>query len=182
MLMILIFLSLGAALNSMLEFFQALVQAGIPKLGYKELLNLLVGPVSQSQQQLHKQAYHSLAKCAAALTITWQDEALAVVQQFTADVQQQGNDAQHIFALFVIGEIGRHVDLSGMQSLKHTILESFSSASEEVKSAASYTLGNIAVGNLPEYLPFIIKEIENQPKRQYLLLHSLKEVIKKFLI
>jgi hypothetical protein len=45
-----------------------------------------------------------------------------------------------------------------------------------VKSAASYTLGNIAIGNLPEYLPFILQEIEAQPKRQYLLLHSLKEV------
>ena len=67
-------------------------------------------------------------------------------------------------------------DLSGIPQLKHIILESFSSASEEVKSAASYTLGNIACGNLQEYVPFILNEIEAQPKRQYLLLHSLKEV------
>lgn len=77
---------------------------------------------------------------------------------------------------FVINLFGFR-DLSGIASLKHIILNSFSSHSEEVKSAASYTLGNIAVGNLPEYLPFILKEIEAQPKRQYLLLHSLKEVI-----
>lgn len=50
-----------------------------------------------------------------------------------------------------------------------------------MKSAASYTLGNIAIGNLPEYLPFILQEIEAQPKRQYLLLHSLKEVKIKLL-
>ncbi|KAJ8684120.1 hypothetical protein QAD02_019912 [Eretmocerus hayati] len=166
----------GAALNSMLEFFQALVQAGIPGLGYRELLSMLVAPVNQTQQ-LHKQAYHSLAKCAAALTITWHQEAHGVVENFLKDVQGQQSDARHIFALLVIGEIGRHVDLSNIQSLKHIILESFSSASEEVKSAASYTLGNIAVGNLPEYLPFILNEIEAQPKRQYLLLHSLKEII-----
>ncbi|XP_001606869.2 cullin-associated NEDD8-dissociated protein 1 [Nasonia vitripennis] len=166
----------GAALNSMLEFFQALVQAGIPELGYRELLSLLVAPVNQIQQ-LHKQAYHSLAKCAAALTITWHQEAQGVVEEFLKDVQKQPTDARHIFALLVIGEIGRHVDLSSIQSLKHIILGSFSSASEEVKSAASYTLGNIAVGNLPEYLPFILSEIEAQPKRQYLLLHSLKEII-----
>ncbi|XP_012146870.1 cullin-associated and neddylation-dissociated 1 isoform X2 [Megachile rotundata] len=165
----------GVALNSMLEFFQALVQADIPGLGYRELLSMLLAPVSQSV--LHKQAYHSLAKCAAALTITWHQEAQAVVEQFLKDVQNPQSDAQHIFALLVIGEIGRHVDLSGINSLKHTILNSFSSHSEEVKSAASYTLGNIAVGNLPEYLPFILKEIEAQPKRQYLLLHSLKEII-----
>ncbi|XP_076241308.1 cullin-associated and neddylation-dissociated 1 isoform X2 [Calliopsis andreniformis] len=165
----------GVALNSMLDFFQALVQADIPGLGYRELLSMLIAPVSQSV--LHKQAYHSLAKCAAALTITWHQEAQAVVEQFLKDVQNPKTDAQHIFALLVIGEIGRHVDLSGIASLKHIILNSFSSQSEEVKSAASYTLGNIAVGNLPEYLPFILKEIEAQPKRQYLLLHSLKEII-----
>lgn len=33
------------------------------------------------------------------------------------------------------------------------------------------------MGNLTHYLPFILNEIEAQPKRQYLLLHSLKEVI-----
>ena len=36
--------------------------------------------------------------------------------------------------------------------------------------------GNVSVGNLPNYLPFVLAEIEKQPKRQYLLLHSLKEV------
>lgn len=98
---------LGVALNSMLEFFQALVQADIPGLGYRELLSMLLAPVSQSV--LHKQAYHSLAKCAAALTITWHQEAQAVVEQFLKDVQNPQSDAQHIFALLVIGEIGRHV-------------------------------------------------------------------------
>lgn len=46
----------------------------------------------------------------------------------------------------------------------------------QVKSAASYALGSIAVGNLPEYLPFVLQEISSS-KRQYLLLHSLKEII-----
>lgn len=46
----------------------------------------------------------------------------------------------------------------------------------QVKSAASYALGSIAVGNLPEYLPFVLQEITSS-KRQYLLLHSLKEII-----
>jgi hypothetical protein len=36
--------------------------------------------------------------------------------------------------------------------------------------------GNVAVGNLSKMLPFVLKDIETQPKRQYLLLHSLKEV------
>lgn len=43
-------------------------------------------------------------------------------------------------------------------------------------SCISTTTGNVSVGNLTQYLPFVLKEIETQPKRQYLLLHSLKEV------
>ena len=36
--------------------------------------------------------------------------------------------------------------------------------------------GNVSVGNLNKFLPFVLQEIEKQPRRQYLLLHSLKEV------
>ncbi|KAI4375458.1 hypothetical protein MLD38_013325 [Melastoma candidum] len=57
------------------------------------------------------------------------------------------------------------------------ILRDDTSTNSEIKSAASYALGNIAVGNLTKYLPFILDQIDNQQKKQYLLLHSLKEVI-----
>ncbi len=67
--------------------------------------------------------------------------------------------------------------MSVIQPLPQQILNCFSTSSEDVKNAASHALGAIAVGNLPYYLPLILKEIEAQPKRQYLLLHSLKEVI-----
>ncbi|KAJ8879876.1 hypothetical protein PR048_020493 [Dryococelus australis] len=177
----------GAALNSMLEFFQALAKAGLPGMGYRDLLNMLVAPIASNAAAgndrsggislLHKQAFHSLAKCVAALTVAWQHEAFNVVQQFLNDIQNPMSDAQHVFALLVIGEIGRHVDLSSIGNLKQVILQSFSSQSEEVKSAASYTLGSVAVGNLPQYVPFVLQEIETQPRRQYLLLHSLKEII-----
>jgi len=70
--------------------------------------------------------------------------------------------------------------LSSVPNLKETILQSFSSTSEEIKSSASYSLGSISIGNLEQYLPFILREIDMQPKRQYLLLHSLKEVITSF--
>ena len=57
------------------------------------------------------------------------------------------------------------------------IMASFNSHLEEVKSAASYALGSLSVGNLVKYLPFILDEIEQGSKKQYLLLHALKEVI-----
>lgn len=169
----------GAALESMLEFFQALVSCRLPGLGYHDVLKLLVRPVALGSptNTLHKQAFHSLAKCVAAITVIYEQEALPVVEQFMKDVVGANNDAQHVFALLVIGEIGRHIDLSSVVQLKTVVLNSFSHVSEEVKSAASYTLGNISIGNLPQYLPFVLQVIEAQPRRQYLLLHSLKEII-----
>lgn len=46
----------GTALNCMLELFQALVQAQLPGLGYRELLDSLRSIADvQNNQQLHKQ-------------------------------------------------------------------------------------------------------------------------------
>lgn len=82
---------------------------------------------------------------------------------------------QHL-ALLCLGEIGRRKDLSSHAHIENIVIESFQSPFEEIKSAASYALGNIAVGNLSKYLPFILDQIDHQQKKQYLLLHSLKEV------
>lgn len=78
-------------------------------------MGLLIAPVAShtaivsQNNQLHKQAFHSLAKCVAALTITSHQEAFPVVEEFLRDIQSPRNDPQHIFALLVIGEIGRHM-------------------------------------------------------------------------
>lgn len=129
---------------------------------------------------------------------------MGIINSFMSELLNPSNDQQQIFSLLVIGEVGRHMyvyyyygycsfytisyiivnfsDLSSVPNLKETILQSFSSNSEEIKSSASYSLGSISIGNLEQYLPFILREIDMQPKRQYLLLHSLKEVINNFLV
>lgn len=129
--------------------------------------------------QLHKQAYHSLAKCVAALTQQCPQEAISLATQLQGDLRKGCaiSDAQLIFCLLTIGEIGRYFDLSSIPSLPQIIIECFCAGTEDVKAAASHALGAVAVGNLQKFLPLILNEIEVQPKRQYLLLHSLKEVI-----
>lgn len=64
-----------------------------------------------------------------------------------------------------------------IEDVRQVILLSFCAVSEEIKSAASYAFGSITIGNLQHYLPFVLTEIETTPKLQYVLLHSLKEVI-----
>ncbi|NXL59661.1 CAND1 protein, partial [Chordeiles acutipennis] len=173
----------GGALNAIIEFFQALVLTKTATLGSSELMKQLTAPIYSSGSAgtpvtLHKQAYYSVAKCVAALSSACPKEAPAIVNQFIQDVKNpRSSFAVKMLALLSLAEMGRSTNLSAQRELKTVILEAFASPSEEVKSAASYALGNISVGNLKEYLPFMLKEIGTQPKRQYLLLHSLKEVI-----
>ncbi|KAK9878865.1 hypothetical protein WA026_003697 [Henosepilachna vigintioctopunctata] len=170
----------GSALQALLDFFKALVKCNLPKLTFNNLLQIFLHPIASigvGPCNIHKQAFYSLAKCVAAITVMCQSHALPIIPQFINEIQNAKTDTQHIFALLVVGEIGREIDLTSVPNLKHVILQSFSAVSEEVKSAASYALGSISIGNLKLYLPFILKETDEQPKRQYLLLHSLKEVI-----
>ncbi|NXI58463.1 CAND1 protein, partial [Chloroceryle aenea] len=177
----------GGALNAILDFFQALVLTKTPTMGHSELMKQLTAPVYPSSSAgasatLHKQAYHSVAKCVAALSSACPKEAPATVNQFIQDVKSpKSSAAVQVLAFLSLAEMGRSTNLSAQTELRTVlrpvILEAFASPSEEVKSAASYALGNISVGNLKEYLPFMLTEIGSQPKRQYLLLHSLKEVI-----
>ncbi|KAG6452371.1 hypothetical protein O3G_MSEX007598 [Manduca sexta] len=175
----------GGALKAMLGVLRALVGAGVAGCSRHELLALLVAPVhavhDHNATAHHiKQAFHSLAKCVAAVVVaegSETDEAGEAVRGFLRDAAHPPSDAHHMFALLALAEIGRHLDLSSIPNLKEVLLNSFTPSSEEVKSAASYALGSVAVGNLPEFLPFILGEIEAQPKRQYLLLHSLREII-----
>eukprot|EP00076_Gallus_gallus_P044773 XP_025010311.1 cullin-associated NEDD8-dissociated protein 1 isoform X2 [Gallus gallus] len=174
----------GGALNAIIDFFQALVLTKAATVGYSELMKQLTAPVyssgpSGASAALHKQAYYSAAKCVAALSSACPKEAPGTVNQFIQDVKSpKCSSAVKVLAFLSLAEIGRTTNLTSAQKeLKTVILDAFASPSEEVKSAASYALGNISVGSLKEYLPFLLKEIESQPKRQYLLLHSLKEVI-----
>uniref|UniRef100_A0A8C8SN09 Cullin associated and neddylation dissociated 2 (putative) n=1 Tax=Pelusios castaneus TaxID=367368 RepID=A0A8C8SN09_9SAUR len=172
----------GGALNAIIDFFQALVVTKTANMGYAELMKQLTSPIYSSSGGAsvtsHKQAYYSVAKCVAALSSACPKEAVGVVSQFIQDVKNPKSSASvKVLAFLSLAEMGRTMNLSAQKELKTVILEAFASPSEEVKSAASYALGNISVGNLKEYLPFMLKEIGSQLKRQYLLLHSLKEVI-----
>jgi hypothetical protein len=53
----------GGALGAMLEFFQAIV--GLPKLGFKDLLQMLIKPVYNPTSQTHHQAFsiHKQVMC-----------------------------------------------------------------------------------------------------------------------
>ncbi|KAF3690349.1 Cullin-associated NEDD8-dissociated protein 1 [Channa argus] len=170
----------GGALAAILDFLQALVLSKTSNLAYSQLLKPLTEPFHSSQlsADIHRQSYHSVARCVAALSSSCPKETPATVTRLIQEVKNPGSrESARVLALLCLGEVGRSGSLGGSKEVQGVILEAFSSTSEEVKTAASSALGSMAVGSLNDYLPFLLKEICSQPRRQYLLLHSLKEVI-----
>ncbi|KAL9325468.1 hypothetical protein ACSQ67_006113 [Phaseolus vulgaris] len=170
----------GQALLALQNFFAALVYSA--NTSFDSLLESLLACAKPSPQSggIAKQALHSIAQCVAVLCLAAGDQKCSSTVKMLTDIlkdDSSSNSAKQHLALLCLGEIGRRKDLSTHEHIENIVIESFQSPFEEIKSAASYALGNIAVGNLPKYLPFILDQIDNQQKKQYLLLHSLKEVI-----
>lgn len=167
----------GSALQAMLQFFSTIVVYPISGVNYPTLMSRLLQPIYQGDP-IHKQTYYSTAKAIASISLIDDSKALSSVQQLINDfVKHKNNDNIYSLILLSLGEIGRHKDLANVSNLLDIILEAFNSSSEDVKSAGSYALGCVAVGNLDKFLPIILHEIEARNKRQYLILHSLREVI-----
>ncbi|XP_061357251.1 cullin-associated NEDD8-dissociated protein 1 [Gastrolobium bilobum] len=170
----------GQALLALQNFFASLVYSA--NTSFDSLLESLLACAKPSPQSggIAKQALHSIAQCVAVLCLAAGDQKCSSTVKMLTDILKDdcnSNSAKQHLALLCLGEIGRRKDLSTHAHIENIVIESFQSPFEEIKSAASYALGNIAVGNLPKYLPFILDQIDNQQKKQYLLLHSLKEVI-----
>ncbi|KAL1534946.1 Cullin-associated NEDD8-dissociated protein 1 [Salvia divinorum] len=170
----------GQALLALRNFFNALVYSA--NTSFDVLLDSLLSAAKPSAQTgaVAKQALFSIAQCVAVLCLAAGDKKCSSTVNMLTDIlkaDSSTNSAKQHLSLLCLGEIGRRKDLSSHDHIENIVIESFQSPFEEIKSAASYALGNIAVGNLPKYLPFILDKIDNQQKKQYLLLHSLKEVI-----
>lgn len=167
----------GSALQAMLYFLSIIVSSSFPGLGHKALYEKLVEPIYNGIP-VHKQAYSSTAKAIAAISLGDDARTLLTVNQLIEDLKQHGNnDNVYTLILLSIGELGRVKNLDQVPELIDVILQAFNSSCEDVKSAGSFALGCIAVGNMNKFLPVILNEIEVRSKRQYLILHSLREVI-----
>lgn len=171
----------GHALQGLQDFFAALVQSG--NTSFDTLLDSLMSSASSTAVSggVSKQAFSSVAQCVAVLCLAAGHAKCSSTVTMLIGILTKGNqnDAMQLLALLSLGEIGRRTDLKAHKDVEKVVTASFQSSSEEIKAAASYALGNIAVGNHATYLPYILGQIDSQPKLQYLLLHSLKEVISR---
>lgn len=181
----------GSALDSLLSMFAAF--AKVSPADYQALVHGLVDPLLSAKASAgvsaggvaavaNKQAASTVAQCVAVLAANASDNNRdTTIREFqTYLTTPKVNDSILYLALLTIGEIGRRADLSAYDKVDELVINMFVSPSEEVKFAAAFALGNICVGNIRKYLPSIVTQIKEQPKRRYLLLHALKEVITRY--
>ncbi|RPB29718.1 TIP120-domain-containing protein [Terfezia boudieri ATCC MYA-4762] len=99
------------------------------------------------------------------------------VEDFVIEMKTAGDDHRKCLALMVLGEAGLKMGPS-FPIGPEVFLEQFQAKSEDVPIAAAVALGLAGAGSVEKYLPVIMQSLQaNNAKDQYLLLHSLKEII-----
>jgi cullin-associated NEDD8-dissociated protein 1 len=171
----------GLALESLQGLLGAMLQTKAKGLSFDTLLDSLVNLVTKrgaKDEALARSSYAAIGQSIATLVhAAPADKQQSTVTRFLADVKSGKGDSSQLLAVYAIGEIGRRVDLSANKEIKKSIIACFESSNEDVKSAASVALGGFAVGNLEKFLPEILAEVDAEPKRQYMLLGSIREVV-----
>ncbi|XGW05535.1 hypothetical protein V3C99_016131, partial [Haemonchus contortus] len=173
----------GATLQASLDMIQTLVSNPVPgKPEFEELLDQLTAPI-YDVPNLSRQAFQSISAATGVVAAASGDieKARSLAEKLADQLQNEtSTDAIRLFSVHALGELGRRcpkVYENGHLEPEKLIIPAFNSNSEDLKAAAAQALGALAVGNHARFLPFILNEIQTQPKRQYLLLHALKEVI-----
>ncbi|CAI4223058.1 unnamed protein product [Auanema sp. JU1783] len=173
----------GATLQATFGVVRSLVRSEVQgKPDFKNMLDAITFPIYETNN-LPKQAFISISAVVAVITTATNDigQAKSLVVKLAEQLQNPGSTDQiRLFCIHAIGELGRRCPSAFDESNVNPgelMISAFNSPQEDLKAAAAHAIGALAVGNLNKYLPFILNQIQTEPKRQYLLLHSLKEVI-----
>jgi cullin-associated NEDD8-dissociated protein 1 len=96
----------------------------------------------------------------------------------TEAVNPESDDARKCLALAVLGEAGLRMGASSPLKPSTFIIQ-FTSRSKKVPLAAAVALGRAGAGNVQVYLPEILATMDKGGNAQYLLLHSIKEILQQ---
>ncbi|EHK25967.1 uncharacterized protein TRIVIDRAFT_176299 [Trichoderma virens Gv29-8] len=120
-----------------------------------------------------------VGKVIGTLLVTGGTSAGVSIDSFVTELHgstQRGDEAGVSLALAVLGEAGMR--LGAKSPLQPQLfLEQFHPEPDKVSLAAAIALGRAGSGNVPEYLPVILKTMEGGGNTQYLLIQSIKEIL-----
>ncbi|KAI0917813.1 hypothetical protein AcV7_007119 [Taiwanofungus camphoratus] len=165
----------GAAFDSVLAFFAALVEADM-QVATHVVPNLVI----YVEKAPKSDASHSnVARCVGQVVKSQRGIAAGTVAEFSRHLKpsSKAKTSQTVLSLLIMGEVGRFIDMSLQPDIFSQVIERFTAEQEEIRTAAAFAAGNIAVGNLHHFLPVIVKMVENDSEKRLLSLHALKEVV-----
>ncbi|THH17136.1 hypothetical protein EW146_g3609 [Bondarzewia mesenterica] len=165
----------GAALEAVLAFFAALVEADSQIAAH--VVPSLMKAVDTAPKNTMSLA--NIAKCVSQVVKSYQAVAAGVIAEFSKYIKPSSKaaPAHVVLSLLVLGEVGRSIDLSPQQDIFNNAIDHFTAEQEDVRTAAAFAAGNIAVGNLHHFLPALVKIVEHDDQKRLLALHALKEVV-----
>lgn len=173
----------GSALGAMAQFFSELVKLDTKGLGYAELAKDLDGLFKgASADQTH--VFRNVGTCYAQVIVgdTTRKHARETIDALVK--RARGTvETDRLSAIYTLAEVGRAHDISefsagqASSSVVDVLSAALDSDSRPVALAASYALGCVAIGNLPVFLPVLVGDMKKHPKRQLLLLQSIKEIV-----
>ncbi|KAF9229840.1 TIP120-domain-containing protein [Gyrodon lividus] len=165
----------GAALDSFLAFFSALVQAD-RQIATHVVPNLVIAVEKSSKTEANPS---NVAKCIGQVVRSSQGVAAGTIAEYSKAVKRtsKAKTSTVVLSLLIMGELGRFIDMSPQHDVFDNAIEHFSAEEEGVRTAAAFAAGNIAIGNLHLFLPAILKVAEHDPSKRLLSLHALKEVV-----
>jgi cullin-associated NEDD8-dissociated protein 1 len=98
------------------------------------------------------------------------------VGDFQRELQASQDEKNRCLSLAVLGEVGLRTGPSSPVA-PSTFLESLQSESDKVRVAAAVALGSAGSNNIPEYMPLILANMGQSTASDYLLLHTVKEIL-----
>jgi cullin-associated NEDD8-dissociated protein 1 len=100
------------------------------------------------------------------------------LEQFVQELETAPDDKRKCLALVVLGESALRLGAQSTIDPK-LFIKFFNTRSEQVPLAAAVALGRAGAGNVSKYLPIILSTMGQASAPQYLLLHSIKEILQQ---
>ncbi|KAG7090596.1 hypothetical protein E1B28_009701 [Marasmius oreades] len=164
----------GSALDSLLAFYAALIRAD-EQIATHVVPNLVLTVEKVGRVDANPA---NVAKCVAQVVRSHQGVAAGTIVEYAKHIKSsKAKVSTVVLSLLILGELGRFIDMTPQQDIFANAIEHFSAEQEEVRSAAAFAAGNIAIGNPHQFLPAIVKLVQSDAKKRLLALHALKEVV-----
>ncbi|CDR99831.1 hypothetical protein [Sporisorium scitamineum] len=172
----------GPAMESLLEFLRLYVGAQ-PESTPETVDELLAALEAAKGSVSGTHLYSTVSRCIGAVCTVSDAASGNVAAKATTTLENDGaKDTEVYSALLLLGELGRFNDFSARAGLLDRVLRFYAADSEEVKMAAAFAVGNMAIGALAAFLPAIEQQVrapsdDKTSSQRFLSLHALKELI-----